>query len=771
MLRRMARKEDAIAYHRDGRPGKLQVVPTKPLDTQRDLSLAYSPGVAEPCRVIAKEPHRVGELTARRNLVGVISDGSAVLGLGNIGPLAAKPVMEGKAVLFKKYADIDVFDIEVDASDPERFIEVVAALEPTFGGINLEDIAAPACFHIEQTLEARLDIPVFHDDQHGTAIISAAALRNACELQDKSLDEVRVTCIGAGAAAMGCMRMWSTIGVEPENITLFDLEGVVREDREDLDEIIAQFARPKSDPRKTMAEVIADADVLIGLSAGDIVKPEMLKAMAPKPIVFALANPDPEIRYELAREARPDAIVGTGRSDYPNQVNNVLGFPYIFRGALDVGATHINEAMKRAATEALAALAREGVTDDVLDAYGGVPLKFGPGYIIPKPMDVRVLAWVAPAVAKAAMESGVAKDPVDVEQYRDELRRRLDPTQRVMFHVNGIAKRDPKRIVFPEGEEDAIIQAADIVENERTAIPVLLGRREVILQKAEALGMNLQGVEIIEGREKLEEYAQAFWEKRRRKGVTLARARRMLARSNVYYAMMMLEKGDADGVLSGLTTPYPETIRPALQVVGVRKGIRRACGCYMLIRSDGAKLFADTTINIEPDAATLAETAILTADCARDLGISPQVAMLSFSNFGDAPHPRSEKVARAVEIVRERRPDIPVEGEMQADVALDEEARAPYPFAQLDGPANVLIFPSLDAGNIGYKLLGAMGSEVIGPLVLGMRKPVNVLQQGASVSTIVHMATLTASWAIRLERLRPSEAPTNAAPEPTNDRA
>ena len=748
----MARREDALEYHRKGRPGKLEVVPTKPLNTQRELSLAYSPGVAEPCRAIAADPSQADFLTTRRNLVAVITDGSAVLGLGDIGPLAAKPVMEGKAVLFKKYADIDVFDIELDARDPDHFIAVVASLEPTFGGINLEDIAAPHCFRIEQELEARMGIPVMHDDQHGTAIISAAALRNALELQDKSLETARIVCVGAGAAAIGCMRLWSSLGVKAENVTLVDVDGVVRGDRDELPAYMAPYARPASDPRRTLAEAFVDADVMIGLSAGNIVTPAMLKSMAARPVIFALANPDPEIDYALARETRPDAIVGTGRSDFANQVNNVLGFPYIFRGALDCGATHINEAMKLAAAEALATLAREGVPDDVLAAYGGRAIKFGPDYVIPKPMDQRSLSWVAPAVAEAAMQTGVAKRPLDIEAYRGELTQRLDPTRRVMWHVTGVARTDPRRVVFPEGEEDAILRAADIIENEGIAHPVLIGRPKVIRERAKTLGVDLKGVEIIDRNDppEMEAMAEAYWALRQRKGVTRKRALRQLEKSRTYYAMMLLHEGRVDGLVSGLTSPYPNTIRPALQIIGVAEGVRRAAGCYMVIAKDGVKFLADTTINIDPDADTLAEVAILTADLVGNLGITPRIAMLSFSNFGDAPHASSDKVARATRLVKERRPDLQVDGEMQADVALTAEARAPYPFMELDRPANVLVFPNLDAGNIAYKLLSAMGNEVIGPLVLGMRRPVNVLQQGARVETIVHMTALTVARAIRL---------------------
>ncbi|MFK8001376.1 MAG: NADP-dependent malic enzyme [Polyangiales bacterium] len=754
----MSLDDEALRYHTKGRPGKIEVVPTKSVGTQRELSLAYSPGVAAPCRVIAEEPGRVGEFTARRNLVGVITNGSAVLGLGNIGPLAAKPVMEGKAVLFKKYADIDVFDIEVDASDPQRFIDVVAALEPTFGGINLEDIKAPECFLIEEALEKRMSIPVFHDDQHGTAIISAAALRNASELQEKELSELQVTCIGAGAAAIGCMRLWTQLGVKTENITLVDLDGVIREDRPDLDDYRRRFARPTSDPRKTLSEAIVDADVLIGLSAGGIVSPAMIKTMAPKPIIFALANPDPEIGYEAAREARPDAIVGTGRTDFPNQVNNVLGFPYLFRGALDVAATHINEEMKIAAALSLARLAREGVTDDVLEAYGDESLKFGKDYIIPKPMDDRSLSWVAPAVAEAAMKSGVAQEPLDIRTYRHSLIRKLNPTRRVMWHVTGRARKDPRRVVFPEGEEDAILRAADIVQSDHIAMPVLIGRPDTIRTRAATLGVDLTGVEIVSREElpNIDRYAELLWQLRQRSGLTRVRARRLLERSRTHYAMMMLESGDVDGVVSGLTSPYAETIRPALQIIGTSDHVSRACGCYMVITKEGVRFLADTTVNIDPDAETLAESAILTADLALELGVTPRIAMLSFSNFGDAPHPAQKKVANAVKIIRSRRPELEVDGEMQADVALLEEAREPYPFLTLTGPANVLVFPNLGAGNIAYKLLASTGHQVVGPLVLGMAKPINVLQQGANVSTIVHMTSLTVA---RAQRVAAKSAP------------
>ena len=749
----MIRRRDALDYHQQGRPGKIEVTPTKPVATQRDLSLAYSPGVAEPCREIHADPSTVGLYTARRNLVAVVTNGTAVLGLGDIGPLASKPVMEGKAVLFKRYADIDVFDIELNARDPDLFIEVVAAMEPTFGGINLEDIKAPDCFVIERKLRERLSIPVFHDDQHGTAIISAAAFENAAELQNKSLDSLRIVCIGAGAAAISCMNLWCSLGAKRENITLLDRHGVVRVDRpESMDEFRGAFARPAGEGRVTIADAIVGADVLIGLASAGLVTKEMVATMADRPIIFALANPDPEIPYDDALAARPDAIVGTGRSDYPNQVNNVLGFPYIFRGALDVGASCINEEMKLAAAKAIARLAREGVPDDVLEAYGGKSIRFGPEYVIPKPMDGRVLYWVAPAVAQAAMESGVASEQLDIEEYRDRLSRKLSPARRVMWAITNTARQAPQRIVFPEGEEEKIIRAAATAYEEGIARPILLGLPSVIEARAEELGVNLSGVIIVDRSDlpHLESYTERLWQSRARKGLTRAAAERLMLHSRTNYAMMMVYAGDAEGVVAGLTSRYPDTIRPALQIIGTRDGIRNAAGLYMVITKDDVKFLADTTININPDAETLAEIAIMSADTVQDLGIEPRVAMLSFSNFGDAPHESSRKVAEATRLVKARRPDLMVDGEMQADVALMEDAREPYPFCRLAGPANVLIFPNLDSGNVAYKLLAATGaSEIIGPLVLGLRRPINVLQQGASVSNIVHLTAITAARAIR----------------------
>jgi malate dehydrogenase (oxaloacetate-decarboxylating)(NADP+) len=750
----MTRHEEALRYHSSGRPGKIEVVWTKPVASQLDLSLAYSPGVAAPCLEIADDASRVDLYTARRNLVAVVTNGTAVLGLGNIGPRAAKPVMEGKAVLFKRFADIDVFDLELDELDPQRFVQIVRALEPTFGGINLEDIRAPDCFVIERDLRQQMQIPVLHDDQHGTAIISAAALMNAAMVQEKSLHELKVTCIGAGAAAVSCMQMWVRIGVPRENITMVDVDGVLVEGRGELDEFRRDFARPRSDPRRSLGDAMVDADVMIGLSAGGIVSREMLRSMAPKAIVFALANPEPEIDYETAVATRPDAIVATGRSDYPNQVNNVLGFPYIFRGALDVRASTINEQMKIAAAEALAKLAREEVPDDVLRAYRRHRMRFGPKYIIPKPFDNRVLHWVAPAVASAAVASGVARESLDIDEYRSRLYRTVSPARRVLWQITEAAKADPKRIVYPESDCDNILRAAQRVLEEGIARPILLGSPERTQERARELGLELEQAILVDPREsdRFDAYLEAYWAKRQRKGVTRHVAHATLRRSRTAFGMMMVELGDADGLVAGARQNYPATIRPALQIIGVADGVRRACGMYMIVSKHDVKFMADTTINIEPDAETLAEIAVLSAQRVKELGIEPRVAMLSFSNFGDAPHPQSMKVAKAVSIVRNRFPDLMIDGEMQANVALDDEARAPYPFSTLRGSANVLIFPNLDAGNAAYKLLAsAGGADVIGPMLLGMRKPISVLQQGASVDAIVHMTAITVAQASRRE--------------------
>ena len=748
----MQSREDALRYHSEGRPGKIEVQWTKPVASQLDLSLAYSPGVAEPCRAIQRDPDLVDKYTARRNLVAVITNGTAVLGLGNIGPKAAKPVMEGKAVLFKRFADIDVFDLELDELDPDKLIAIVKSLEPTFGGINLEDIRAPECFIIERELRKSMNIPVFHDDQHGTAIISAAALKNACELQDKKLETIKVTCVGAGAAAISCMHLWVRIGVQREHITMVDQDGVVHARRTDLDEFRRYFARPEADPRQTLADAIRDADVLIGLSAGGIVSSEMVKTLAERPIIFALANPDPEIDYATAQAARPDAIVATGRSDYPNQVNNVLGFPYIFRGALDVRATSVSEEMKVAAAEALAALAREDVPDDVLRAYGRRKMKFGPEYIIPKPFDSRVLHWVAPAVAEAAMASGVALERIDIAAYRDSLYRKLSPSRRVLWNVMAAARTQPARIVYPEGEHDNIIRAARRVRDAQIAFPILLGSPTRIRERAASLGVQLDGIEVVEPRnsERLPSYADAYYQKRSRKGVTPSGALGELRRFRTSFGLMMLELGEADGVVAGAQQDYPATIRPALRIIGVRQDVRIACGMYVVISKQNVYFLADTTINIDPSAETLSEIALLVAERVQDFGIEPRVAMLSFSNFGDAPHPASKKVAEATRLVKQRRPGLMIDGEMQANVALNSADRSQYPFSDLKGSANVLIFPNLDAGNAAYKLLSvAGGAETIGPVLLGMRKPVSVLQQNASVDAIVHMTALTVFQAMQ----------------------
>jgi malate dehydrogenase (oxaloacetate-decarboxylating)(NADP+) len=614
---------------------------------------------------------------------------------------------------------------------------------------------------IERALRTSMSIPVFHDDQHGTAIISAAALRNAVELQHKDYASLKVTCVGAGAAATSCMQMWVRMGVRRENITMVDVGGVLREGREDLDQFRREFARPASDPRQTIAQAIADADVMIGLSAGNLVTGQMLKTMAPRPIVFALANPDPEISYNDALSARPDALVATGRSDFPNQVNNVLGFPYVFRGALDVGARTISEEMKVAAAEAIAELAREGVPDEVLRAYGRQRMRFGRDYMIPKPFDSRVLYWVAPAVAAAAIKGGVARNALDVNEYRERLFRRISPTRRVLWNMLETARNAPQRIVYPESEDDNVLRAAQRVIEEGIARPILLGAPERIREHAARLGVDLSTATLIDPRnsDDAETYAEAFWKKRQRRGITRNGALKEVRRSRTTFGMMMVDSGDADGLVAGTRQDYPATIRPALQIIGVRPGVRRAAGMYMVVTKSGVRFLADTTINIEPDAETLAEIAILAAEAVAGFGIEPRVAMLSFSNFGDAPHPQSRKVADAVALIQARRPDLMIDGEMQANVALDEDARGPYPFCKLKGPANVLIFPNLDAGNAAYKLLSVTGAaDVIGPIVLGLRKPVNVLQQGATVDAIVHMTSITVARAIRQRESVPARA-------------
>ncbi len=756
MLCRMDKnfEQEALDYHSEGRKGKLEVVPSKPTATQRDLSLAYSPGVAKPCLEIEKDPLLAYEYTARGNLVAVITNGTAVLGLGDIGPLASKPVMEGKAVLFKRFADIDVFDLEVDAKDPEDFIRTVQRLEPSFGGINLEDIKGPECFEIETRLKQTMKIPVFHDDQHGTAIISGAALLNALEVVNKQIDAIRVVISGAGAAAIASLKLYMELGVPQRNIVLCDSKGVIFKGRtERMDKIKQQYAAETE--ARTLGEALVGADVLVGLSVGDLVSGDMLKSMAADPIVFALANPDPEITYEDAKAARSDVVMATGRSDYPNQVNNVLGFPFIFRGALDVRAREINMEMMLAAVQALADLAREDVPDPVLKAYGLESLRFGSEYLIPKPFDYRVLLRVAPAVAKAGMNSGVARVPiVDFEAYQRRLETLISRRFELMRGIIDRARSHPRRVVFPEGEHDKILRAAKILVDRGIAHPILLARREMIKDKMRELDLPEDRVTIIhnESDESFESYAEALHERRRRDGVTLEDARKLM-RSRNYFGTMMVELGHADGVISGLTQEYAETIRPALQVLGLREGVRHVSGAYVLIFKERLFFLADTTVNIEPNAETLAEIAMLTADFARRFDITPRVAMLSFSNFGSHHHQAARKMRRAVEIARQREPDLIIDGEMQADTAVLGSILAnSYPWSRLKEPANVLIFPELQSANIAYKLLWRLADvEAIGPVLLGMEKPVHVLQRGVEVADIVNMAAICGVDALERE--------------------
>lgn len=741
----MIRKQDALDYHEQGRKGKIEVTTTKPCATQRDLSLAYTPGVAEPCREIHTNPDDVYRYTAKGNLVAVISNGTAVLGLGNIGPLAGKPVMEGKGVLFKRFADIDVFDIELDTLDPDVVVQTVKALEPTFGGINLEDIKAPECFYIEETLKRQMLIPVFHDDQHGTAIISGAALLNALEITKKSIDKIHVVFSGAGAAGIACANLYLTLGVKLENVTLVDTKGIVYKGRkEGMNPYKDKFA--KDTPKRTLKEAMEGADVFVGVSAAGLVTKEMVRSMADRPIVFAMANPDPEITYEDAKSARKDVIMATGRSDYPNQVNNVLGFPFIFRGALDVRATCINEAMKIAAVRALASLAKEDVPDSVLSAYGGEPIRFGPEYIIPKPFDPRVLLWEAPAVAKAAMESGVARLPIaDFEAYKDSLEARLGRTRQVMRVFIHRAQRSPGRIVFPEGEEDKILRATQIILDEKIATPVLLGSRTLIRQKAQALNVDLNGVELINPSksQQLEAYTHEYYEMRNRRGVTKADAERQMKIHNDY-AAMMVHMGHADGLVSGVSRHFPDTIRPALQIIKMKEGARTVTGVQMMIFKNQTIFIADPIIHIDPTSEDLAEIAILAAEYARTFDVDPLVAMLSFSTFGSTPHPLADKVRRAVDIVRRKAPWIPIDGEMSADVAVVPELlNTLYPFNELQGAANVLVFPDLTSANTAFKLLAKLGgATAIGPLLIGMRKPVYLLQNTSDVNDVVNMTAM-----------------------------
>ncbi len=742
------RPQDALDYHAKGRPGKIEVVPTKPVGTARDLSLAYSPGVAEPCKAIAKDPNLSFTYTARGNLVAVVSNGTAVLGLGNIGPDASKPVMEGKGVLFKKFADIDVFDIEVAATEVDAFCTVVEALEPTFGGINLEDIAAPKCFEIEARLKETMQIPVFHDDQHGTAIISGAALLNACEIAGKKLEEVKVAVSGAGASAIACSRFYISLGVKAENILVWDSRGVLHTGRDDLDEYKRAFARDTD--RRTLADAMEGADVFLGCSVGGVVTPEMVQSMAERPIVFALANPDPEISYPEAKAARDDVIMATGRSDYPNQVNNVLGFPFIFRGALDVRATAINEEMKKAAAFALAELARQEVPESVSRAYGDERFRFGPDYIIPKPFDPRVLLWVAPAVARAAMESGVARVHVDIEAYRNDLQDRVSRPHEVMRTVINKARKRRVRIAFPDGDSLKTMQAAEILVDQEICSPVLLGDTERIRATAAEAGLELNGVTLLDHRHdaRLARFASEYYALRQRRGVLMRDAERLL-RSRNYFAAMMLRAGAVDGVVTGLTQHYKDAIRPYLEVIRTREGITRAAGCYIMVFKHNLKLLADTTVIPDPTAEELADIAIHTAELARYFDVEPCIAMLSYSSFGTGPGPSPAKMREATRLVKERRPDLCVDGEIQVDAAvLPDLRKETYPFSTLEGSANVLIFPNLDAANMGYKLLWRLGgAQVIGPILMGMAKPVNILQMNTEVEDIVNLAALTAARA------------------------
>lgn len=737
-------KEEALLYHSSERVGKIEVIPTKPCLTSKDLSLAYTPGVAEPCREIQKNVEDVYKYTAKGNLVAVISNGTAVLGLGDIGPEAGKPVMEGKGVLFKRFADIDVFDIEVASHDPKEVIRVCQLLEPTFGGINLEDIKAPECFEIEETLKATMKIPVFHDDQHGTAIISCAALINAVELAGKKLDEVKIIVNGAGASAISCCKHYIRAGVKRENIWMFDTKGCITKDRKDLNKYKLEFAQEKG--FDSLADAMKGADVFIGLSVGGVVSKEMVKSMAKNPIIFAMANPDPEITYDDAVSVRNDLIMATGRSDFPNQVNNVLGFPFIFRGALDVRATQINDEMKMAATKALAQLAREKVPEMVMKAYGGEEFEFGRNYIIPKPFDPRVLWYVAPAVAKAAIETGVAKvKEMDWDDYREKLKMRLGLSKeiiRVMIHK---AQQKPKKVVYPEGEEENIIRAAQAVLNDGIAKPILLGNEKTIKSEIERIGFDVKDFTIIdpENCDKCEEYSSAFFDRRKRKGSTLYDSRNLIKKPN-YFGSMMVALGDADAMISGYTTSYPNTIRPALQCVGVQEGLSVVSGMYIVITKKETYFFADCTVNVNPTASQLAEIAISTANAVKEFDVVPRVAMLSFSNFGSAPYPESIKVQEAVKIIKQKKPDLMVDGEMQADTAVVPEIiEKTFPFAEIKNGANVLIFPNLDSANIAYKLMARIGqATVIGPILLGMQKPIHVLQRGASVDDIINMTAI-----------------------------
>ncbi|TDQ76735.1 NADP-dependent malic enzyme [Sphingobacterium yanglingense] len=741
------RKKEALDYHALGRPGKIAIVPTKPYNSQRDLSLAYSPGVAEPCLAIAENPEDAYKYTAKGNLVAVISNGTAVLGLGDIGAQAGKPVMEGKGLLFKIFADIDVFDIELDTKNVDEFVNIVKALEPTFGGINLEDIKAPECFEIERRLKAEMNIPVMHDDQHGTAIISGAALINACELQGKDIASVKIVVNGAGAAAISCTSMYVAVGAKKENIVMLDSKGVIRSDREQLDGSKAEWATNRD--IHTLADAVAGSDVFIGLSAADVLTADMLKSMADKPIVLAMANPNPEIAYDLAVATRSDIIMGTGRSDFPNQVNNVLGFPYIFRGALDVRATAINEDMKIAAVHAIADLAKQTVPEEVNQAYNTNNLRFGTDYVIPKPTDPRLITEVSIAVAKAAIASGVARQTItDWEVYKDELRKRLGKDDGIMRKVTSIAKNNPKRVVFAEADNAKTLRAAQIVKEEGIAIPILLGNKDRITNMIEEYAFDLDNVTIIDPKaeektERFEKYAEHLYKKRQRRGVSKMDAIKLMSNRN-YFAASMVEFGEADTLISGLTRNYASTIKPALHVIGAKEG-SRIVGMYMMLTSKGPLFLGDTTVNTDPSAEELADITVLIEKAVRRFNVKPRIAMLSYSNFGSSDGPTPTKVREAVKLLHKNHPEIIVDGELQANFALNKEMLdSNFPFSTLKGEsANTLIFPSLASGNIAYKLLQEVGNaEAVGPILLGMNKPVHVLQLDSSVREIVNMVTI-----------------------------
>ena len=749
MEKKDLRREQALEYHAKGRPGKIEVIPTKEAKTQRDLSLAYSPGVAEPCMEIFRDIENVYKYTAKGNLVAVISNGTAVLGLGDIGPEASKPVMEGKGVLFKIFADIDVFDIEINEKDPVKFVEIVKALQPTFGGINLEDIKAPECFYIEQRLKEEMNIPIMHDDQHGTAIISAAALLNALELQEKKIDEIIILVNGAGAAAMACIDLYEALGAKRENIWMFDSKGLIRKDRTDLDERKSRFAVDRKD--LSLDEAFEGADVFIGLSKGNVVTKEMVAKMAPRPIVFAMANPDPEITWEDATSIRTDIIMATGRSDYPNQVNNVLGFPYIFRGALDVRATQINEAMKLAAVKALAELTKTAVPDIVNMAYNESAIAFGPNYIIPKPLDPRLISTISPAVAKAAMESGVAKKSItDWDAYEIELNKRLGIDNQLIRALGSKARKDPKRVVFADAENAKVLKAAQIALDEGIAIPILLGNPDIIHDIAEINNIIIEGMDIINPKsevvvKKRQEYADIFFQKRQRRGINKYEAGKLMKDRN-HFGCMLIKNGEGDCMISGLSRNYPDTIRPAIQIIGTEDDVKKIAGMYIMLTKKGPLFLADTTVNFNPTAEELADITLLVAKEVKSLGITPRIAMLSYSNFGSSDTPEAVTVRNARAIVKQKNPSLIVDGEVQGIVAFNKEIlRENYPFSELvdNGNVNTLIFPNLSAGNIAYNLLQEVGeADAIGPVLLGLKKPIHVLQLGSSTRSILNMVMI-----------------------------